>query len=149
MKLKQLGLIFLTSITAQYAIAGTEQTAELKAAREHVIHQYITDLGRADNKDINTLFVEGGTVLSTSRGTVNAQDFFNSFLTEIQNANTEFHQAFVSSQDNNHYGARFHFNFTLHNGETGSGEYVDEFIFEDNSAKLKEVYMFENLKFTE
>lgn len=149
MKLKQLGLILLTSITAQYAIAGTEQTAELKAAREHVIHQYITDLEHADNKDINTLFVEGGTVISPSRGTVNAQDFFNSFLTEIQTANIEFHQAFVSSQDNNHYGARFRFSVTLHNGESSSGEYVDEFVFENNTAKLKEVYVFENLKFTE
>ena len=29
----------------------------------------------------------------------------------------------------------------------GDGEYVDEFIFENNSAKLISVYMFENLKF--
>jgi len=31
--------------------------------------------------------------------------------------------------------------------ETGDGEYVDEFVFANNSAKLLAVYMFENLKF--
>ena len=103
----------------------------------------------ADAEGISALFEEGGTVISTSRGNVNANDFFHGFLPEIESASTEFHQSFINNVDNNSYAARFHFKFKLKDGETGEGEYIDEFEFSNNSAKLISVYMFENLKFKE
>jgi hypothetical protein len=115
--------------------------------REAVIKQYIGDLQRADYKDISQLFNSNGTVISTSKGKVNAKDFFYSFLPNITSAKTELHQSFVSQADENRYASRFHFQFTLNDGEAGEGEYVDEFVFMDHSAKLSAVYMFENLKF--
>jgi hypothetical protein len=148
MNIKHIPFIVLLSLFGTAAMANQDNPAELRAKREHVIHQYIHDLGQADYNDITALFNDGGVVTSTSRGIINAQEFFTSFLSEIQTADTEFHQSFTSMEDSNHYGARFHFNFTLKDGETGDGEYVDEFIFADNSAKLTQVYMFENLKFT-
>lgn len=125
------------------AIASHSSQAE----REQILHQYVMDLQAANYRDISQLFTQNGVVISTSRGRMNAKDFFYAFLPEIKSAKTEFHQSFVSNTDPNHYSARFHFTFTLKDGEKGDGEYIDEFVFENNSNKLSEVYMFENLHF--
>jgi len=149
MKIKKISYISLILIAlSNYAIAGQDySSSDLNVERDKVVRQYILDLERADYQGISALFGEGGTVISTSQGNVNAKDFFYSFLPNIESATTEFHQAFISNVDNNRYAARFHFSFKLKDGETGNGEYVDEFIFGNNSAKLTSVYMFENLKF--
>ena len=149
MKIKKISTISLMFMAlSNYAIAGQDySSSDLNAQRDQVVRQYILDLERADYQGISALFGEGGTVISTSRGNVNAKDFFYAFLPNIESATTEFHQAFISNVDNNRYAARFHFSFKLKDGEMGDGEYVDEFIFGNNSAKLTSVYMFENLKF--
>ncbi len=117
--------------------------------REQVAQQYIQDLQKADYKDITSLFEKNGIVISTSRGKVNAKDFFYAFLPEINSATTELHQIFINNIDKNRLTARFHFAFTLKDGEKGNGEYVDEFVFSENSTQLTAVYMFENLKFSD
>jgi hypothetical protein len=122
-------------------------SVNLSKEREQVIRDYILDLEKADYQGITSLFTENGSVISTSRGKVLAYDFFYSFLPSIEQANTELHQTFKSSNNSNRYAARFHFNFKLKDGEEGDGEYVDEFIFENDSTKLISVSMFENLKF--
>ena len=147
MKIKLLSSALLFILANNYVAAQQIDQAELKAKREHVIHQYIIDLGKADSEDITSLFAENGTVISTSQGKVGANQFFNNFLPQIHEAATVFHQLFISQENENHYTARFHFNFTLKDGEVGSGEYIDEFIFAAGSKKLTQVAMFENLKF--
>ncbi len=149
MKIKKISYIYLLIIAlSNYAIAGQGySSSELNVEREQVIRQYITALERADYQGISALFGKEGTVVSTSRGSVNAKDFFYVFLPNIESATTEFHHAFISNVDNNRYAARFHFSFKLKDGETGDGEYIDEFLFSNNSTKLVSVYMFENLKF--
>ena len=117
------------------------------AEREQVIREYVLDLGRGDADAISSLFEEGGTVISTSKGKVDAKEFFHGFLPEIDAATTEVHQLFNNTVDDNRFAARFYFKFHLKDGDEGSGEYIDEFIFSDNSNKLSAVYMFENLKF--
>ena len=126
---------------------ATQVKSNLLEAREQIINQYILDLQNADYKDITQLFEKNGIVISTSRGKVDAKEFFYSFLPNILHAETKIHQFFINQSDNNHLSARFHFSFTLKDGEEGNGEYIDEFIFADHSAKLSAVYMFENLKF--
>lgn len=149
MKIKKISyLSLLLAALSNCAIAGQDySSSNLNADREQVIRQYITDLEKADYQGISALFNKEGTVVSTSRGNVNAKDFFYSFLPNIKSASTEFHQAFISNTDNNRYAARFHFIFKLKDGETGDGEYIDEFLFSNNSTKLVSVYMFENLNF--
>jgi len=147
MTIKKILSILTLSVAAQSVMAAAPDVSELQAQREHVMHQYITDLGKADAEHISSLFVEGGEVISTSRGQVDARAFFSAFLPEIASAETAYHQTFNSQEDKDHYAARFHFNFMLKDGETGDGEYVDEFVFKPGSALLTNVYMFENLKF--
>ncbi|MBA2650286.1 MAG: hypothetical protein H0U75_11990 [Legionella sp.] len=147
MKIKKIACVIPVLLSlSNYAGAGQDNSA-LNIDREQVIRNYIVDLERADAEGISALFEEGGTVISTSRGNVNAKEFFNGFLPEIESASTEFHQSFINTVDNNSYAARFNFKFKLKDGETGDGEYIDEFKFSNNSAKLTSVYMFENLKF--
>jgi len=131
-----------SSMTAAYAAPN-----DLKIEREQVIKQYVMDLQSADAQDISALFEDKGIVISTSKGKVNATDFFYSFFPAIESAHTELHQLFINNTDDGRYAARFHFNFKLKDNEEGDGEYVDEFVFANNSSKLIAVYMFENLKF--
>ncbi|OGT37815.1 MAG: hypothetical protein A3F11_10565 [Gammaproteobacteria bacterium RIFCSPHIGHO2_12_FULL_37_14] len=149
MKIRTVPIISLLMIALNNsAIAGdAPPSSDLIAEREQVIHQYVLDLGKADYQDITSLFEKGGTVISTSRGNVDAKEFFYSFLPDVQSATTKFNQEFISRTDKDRYTARFHFTFKLKDGETGDGEYVDEFLFGSKSAKLTSVYMFENLKF--
>ena len=149
MKIKQLACAFLTLLTlANSAMAQNQSWPEnLQSQRKKVMDRYIMDLQNADYKDIVQLFEKEGYVISTSKGNVNAKDFFFAFLPLIQNAKTEVHQGFYSDRDQNKYAVRFHFNFTLKDGETGDGEYVDEFSFTEGTSKLASVYMFENLNF--
>ncbi len=132
---------------AHSAMADQKADALLRQQREQVIVRYVLDLQQANYQDISQLFVKDGIVVSTSRGEVKAQPFFYSFLSNVTLAKTELHQVFSSYLENHRYAARFHFSFKLKDGETGNGEYMDEFVFKDASIKLATVYMFENLKF--
>jgi hypothetical protein len=145
MKKLLLGLMLFASATMSYA--APNDLTSLKNDREQVVKNYILDLQKADYKDIVQLFEKNGIVISTSKGKVNAKDFFYAFLPNIVSAVTEIHQLFLNANDSNRVAARFHFAFKLKDGEEGQGEYVDEFIFADNSNQLSAVYMFENLKF--
>lgn len=149
MRIQSISFFMLTLLAlTNSAIATANNVSDtLQTERKKVINQSIMDLKNADYKDIATLFENNGIVVSTSRGTVNAKDFFYSFLPSIETANSELHQSFLNDSDSNRYAARFHFEFKLKDGEMGNGEYVDEFVFTNNSAKLSAVYMFENLKF--
>lgn len=151
MKLNKICYIVLALIALNHSVLASQQDDRLVlgAEREQVVRQYILDLEKADYQGISALFDEGGMVVSTSRGNVEAKEFFYGFLPHIESATTELHQAFISRDDNNRYAARFHFSFKLKDGEVGDGEYVDEFVFSENSTALKAVYMFENLKFKE
>ena len=140
-------IISLLFVVAYSHSAMADQNSNLEKDREQVISRYVLDLQKADYQDITSLFTKEGMVVSTSRGNINAKDFFYSFLPNITTATTELHQLFSSDQDNNVRAARFHFGFKLKDGEAGQGEYVDEFTFMDKSAMLVKVAMFENLKF--
>ena len=137
---------FLTLFILSSANAA-EPTQSLEDQRQAVISQYVADLEKADYQHIVQLFEKNGIVISTSRGKVDAKEFFYGFLPNIQSAHTELHQAFSGTMDHHRYAARFYFSFTLKDGEQDQGEYVDEFVFADHSTKLSAVYMFENLKF--
>lgn len=126
---------------------ASETPTNLQQTRESVTKRYIQDLQKADYKDISELFEKNGFVVSTSRGKVDAKTFFYSFLPNIIWAKTEVHQDYHNVKDVNRYSTRFNFTFKLKDGEAGNGEYVDEFVFANNSDKLTAVYMFENLKF--
>lgn len=140
-----LGLAAMLFISTSYALQDNPQN--LQVERERTAKQYIFDLQNADYKDIVQLFEKNGFVISTSRGKVDAREFFYDFLPNVVSAKTELHQFFTSSLYANRLAARFHFSFKLKDGAEGSGEYMDEFVFVANSAKLVSVYMFENLKF--
>lgn len=139
-----LGIAGVLAITTTY---GAIHQDNLENAREAITKRYISDLGRADYKDIVQLFEQNGVVVSTSRGKVDAKEFFYGFLPNILSAKTVPHQSFRGSTDKNRFTVRFNFSFKLKDGDEGAGEYIDEFVFAKNSAKLAAVYMFENHKF--
>jgi hypothetical protein len=149
MKTRLISSVLTSMLLINTAAIASEMhsSTSLQDERKQIVKQYILDLQKADYQDITQLFDKNGIVISTSKGKINAKEFFYAFLPEILTASTEEHQAFFSSDNSNHLGARFHFKFKLKEGEAGEGEYTDEFVFMDNSTKLEAVYMFENLKF--
>lgn len=140
------GLLLSTILSSSFVYAGTNE-GTLIEERKAAVRQYIDFLGQGNADEMKKLFANNGIVVSTSRGKVNAAEFFDSFLPLIQVGNTQIHEQYFVDSGLKHYGARFHFDFVLTDGEQGGGEYVDEFVFAYGSAKLQAVYMFENLKF--
>lgn len=141
-------LIGLIGLLCTHVVMAKEKMP-LQVTREAIVKQYIIALGQADYKTITALFEKNGEVVSTSRGKVNAKEFFYNFLPNIVIAHTNTHQYFIHPTDPNRVVARFHFDFKLKDGEEGEGEYIDEFVFNEKSNLLSAVYMFENLKFPE
>lgn len=138
---------FVTLFAISNTWAAQQVSSSLQDERVHVVNSYIEDLEKADYQSIVQLFDKNGFVVSTSRGHVDAKEFFYGFLPEITLAHTTLHKTFAGMDDANKLTSRFHFTFTLKDGEQDGGEYVDEFTFKENSALLTSVYMFENLKF--
>jgi hypothetical protein len=139
-----IGLLLFSGLTTSYALPTNQ---DLLTERKQVIEQYLLDLQKADYKDITQLFEKNGYVVSTSKGKINAKEFFYVFLPKVKSAKTESHNIFISDQDPNTLAGRFHFTFAFNSGEEENGEFVDEFVFSPNSSKLSAVYMFENMKF--
>lgn len=144
MKLTDKTLIFLMGILmTTLAIAHPDNQ---QIARQQTIKAYLRALQQHDKKSMLKLFGRNGRVVSTSRGRTSAEKLFTAFLPSVRSARVNLHQTYMSLDDHNRYGARFHFTWKALDGSAGGGEYVDEFIFEKNSDRLKTVYMFENLK---
>lgn len=139
MKTHYLSLLLVVGVSLANA------SPAMKQDRQEIINKYLMYLQNGDYKSMYSLFEKNGIVVSTSKGKMHFKDFFGNFLPMIRAAKTETHSIFSSPGD--HLAARFKFSYELKDGETGSGEYMDEFIFEPHSLKLRAVYMFENLKF--
>lgn len=133
-------------LSTPYTQANADNLS-LEAKRQAVVASYVNNLAHADLDGMQAIFSGEATVVSTSAGEKNALEFFAGFFPLINQAHTELHHRFTSVTDKNRYGARFHLDYQLYDGEIGDGEYVDEFVFYDNSDQLKTIYMFENLKF--
>lgn len=138
MKIQKL-LIFLFVFLSLPAFAN-----DLTKEREQVAREYIQNLADKNYKAILQLFEKNAYVVSTSRGRVDAKEFFYGFLPNVVEAHAQANEIF-SNVDN--LTTRFHFDFKMKDGEVGGGEYIDEFVFTPNSTKLAAVFMFENLKF--
>jgi len=134
-------------LTLAQGVEATQSKDTLPFARESIVKRYLNNLQKADYQNMTQLFEKGGIVISTSRGKVDAKEFFYAFLPDLVSAHTELHHYFVSATDANRVAVRFHFSFKLKDGEVGQGEYIDEFVFSPHSDKLAAVYMFENIKF--
>lgn len=116
----------------------------LQIKREEAVKQYLMALNNKDINKISALFVNDGYVVSTSKGKINASKFFSEFLSELKSSKVEIFNLYKDPNDPNHYAARFHFSWLEKNGETGSGNYMDDFSFANNTNKLVTVFMFEN-----
>jgi hypothetical protein len=142
--LKKLMMSFtlFTCFHAPQLLAGNS----LEKDHLQAVQAYLKNLNDKDAKAIINLFESNGSVISTSKGKVKAAQFFNHFLPELSQSEVKIKQIYQSISDSNRMGAKFHFAYTMKNGERGEGEYMDDFLFRNNSDKLVQVEMFENLK---
>lgn len=115
--------------------------------KEQVIKRYLNGLKKGDVKEILSLFEPNGTVISTSKGKLTAEKFYSAFLPHVTQAKVKLSNFYYSSASKDNIAAKFHFAFSLDDGKSEQGEFVDEFIFYPHTQKLSQVIMFENLKF--
>ena len=146
---KKIATFLVSLMTSVSAVAAINQASDLNEERMEIINRYVADLGSANLQDMISLFEENGKVVSISKGSVNAKEFFSSFLPEVVEATTVIHQVFLGATDANRMVFRFHLSFKLKDGEMVDGEYIDEVVFKNNSTLLSEVMMFENKKFAQ
>ena len=135
-------------LTLFFTFANNAVAQDLYSQRMHVVSQYVTNLHNADAVAMGTLFTSDGIVVANSGGKVDAREFYNGFLPLLSFSETTLKQRFAADEAAR-FAARFSFKFAVGDEAVRGGEYMDEFVFEKGSAKLKVVYMFENLAFEE
>lgn len=121
-----------------------KRSYSIEKQRLETINQYLNALKNKDIKTMNSLFSSNGVVISTSKGKIEASQFFSGFLTELKSASIKPFNIYKDINDDDHYAAKFYFSWTEKMGETAGGNYMDDFTFAKNSNKLLQVYMFEN-----
>jgi hypothetical protein len=137
-------IIMLSLVLLSFGNISYANKNLLEIERLHQIKAYLSDLQDHDADAISGLFVPGGTVLSTSRGSINAAQFFHSFLPTIKIATVSVQSIYKAVDKKNDYSASFSFHWILKDGTKDGAVYEDEFIFEKNSALFKQVIMYEN-----
>lgn len=142
-KLLQILVAFFASAIIVCTANAAESSQTLHTKRVQTVLQYLHDLQTANVTDILRLFKSNAKVISTSQGEVSAKAFFESFLGQVVSAQVNLVNLQKCNSKPDRYTARFRFSWTMKNGDTGAGEFVDEFIFLPHEAILDEVIMSE------
>lgn len=145
--LKKLSILFVCCITISTFGITRSNEKTLKRERIETINAYLQSLASVDSKKINLLFEPNATIISTSKGVINAKMFFNGFLPELTSAGVKNIYIYKAIDDENHFGARFNFSWVEKDGSSDGGIFMDDFIFINGSKKLGKVIMFENKQF--
>lgn len=142
-----LALVLIGSTAFAAHNKPTPHKNQLQSSRLQTVYRYVSALEQADATAMAAIFTEDGELISTSRGHMSAVPFFTGFFPEIDAANLEIGSVYKSVTAANEFGASFNFQFTTRDGEQHGGHFIDEFIFEKNSDKLKMVIMYENTQY--
>lgn len=144
-----LTILFLSLSANSFAKPFEEKNDFLAKERLVTVENYLDSLEHLDSRKINSLFSVQAEVFSTSKGKVKPGPFFSGFFSELKSAKVKTYCIYKGLHDNRRYSARFNFSWIEKSGNTESGEYMDDFVFEENSSKLVKLVMFENKKMYE
>ena len=136
-----------TALTAQAASDFQKGCSDKRSCqRIEVMDQYFKNMERGSADGMDQIFITNGEVASTSSGVVDASTFYHSFLPGIVEGRVTAGEPMQGIRNKNKWAVRFHFSYTMEDGSTGSGDYIDEFVFSPKTNLLRSVYMFENDK---
>lgn len=124
-----------------YAISETE----LQQQRIDAIKSYVKLLGRGDYQTIPKLFTKHAVAVSSSGESDSIDHFYESlFVKTITSPQSRLINIFNGQLKNNMMTAYYNMNWIDSKGEPASAKFVDLFIFQADSSKIKTIYVFSN-----
>ena len=134
--------IFLL-IFSTHAICQTQ--ASLQDERINVMKKYVKLLGEGDYHAIPKLFVEKGYVVSSTGAVDESHHFYKTLLTKtISMPQSKFINIFVGKMNENMMASYFDYSWENIHGNRVAAKFLDLFIFEDKSSKIKRIFIFSN-----
>jgi hypothetical protein len=140
---KSLWVMILLTCFSQGVFAET--ATSLTDKRTKVIKNYVKWLGKGNYRAIAHLFSQKGLAVSSSGIVDKPEHFFKTLLTEtISEPKSILINTFVAKANNEMMTAYFYYSWKNKENHQVSAKFIDLFIFEKNSEKIKGLYVFSN-----
>lgn len=121
------------------------QNISLHKQRVDVIKRYIQLLGKGDYKAIPTLFAKDSLAISSSGKPDNPAHFYKTLFTKtISNPKSSLINIFEGIIKPNMMVGYFDFTWTNNKNKVVHAKFLDLFIFQDESAKIKVIFVYSN-----
>lgn len=131
-------LLGTTNINAQANVS-------LEKHRMDVIKQYVKFLGNGNYQPITLLFTKDALAISSSGKADNPTHFYKTLFTKtITSPKATLLNLFEDKLDQNMLVAYFDFSWKNLEGKQVSAKFLDLFIFQKNTEKIKAVFVFSN-----
>ncbi len=141
-------LIFAMTLSLYMTSALSSHKASLENQRIDALIQYVTLLGEGDYHILPELFTSDATVVSSSGITDIPGNFYKKLFTQTismhSTPKTELIDILPGILDKNKVAVYFNFSWTNEKNERISAKFLDLFIFEPKSEKIKNVFVFGN-----
>lgn len=122
--------------------AGTNNLAE---QRTKVIKNYVKWMGTGNYQAISKLFAKDGLAVSSSGIADKPDHFYKTLLTEtVSNPKSILVNIFAGKANNEMMTAYFYYSWKNQDQHQVSAKFIDLFVFEKNSAKIRGLYVFSN-----
>lgn len=136
------GLLLCTLSIAKAADISSD---ELQQQRLQAVKQYIHYLGRGDYQSLSRLFTSHAVAVSAMGDTDSADHFYlQLFSKTISSPRSKLINIFDGQLKGNMMTAYYQFSWRNPQGTSTSAKFVDLFVFQANSTKIKTVYVFSN-----
>ena len=144
MKIKKISVFYLLFFLITTNISA-QSLDSLHNQRLKIIKQYIELLGKGDYESISHLFIKNGLAVSSSGKMDNPSHFYKTLFTKtISNPDATLINIFEGRLDLKMMTAYFNYSWNNTAGKRNSAKFLDLFIFQRNTAKIKTVLIFSN-----
>lgn len=118
---------------------------QLQKERIDTIKKYIRLLGKGDYRTIPTLFTDHAVAVSATGESDGIDHFYeNMFKKSFSSPESKLINVFDGRLKGNMMSAYYNLSWVNHQGGLESSKFMDLFIFQADSAKIKTIYVFSN-----
>lgn len=125
--------------------AFSQSNEILQNQRTEVVKEYVTLLGKGNYQSISQLFTKNALVVSSSGIPDNPYNFYKKLFTKtITNPQANLINIFEGAIDQNMQTAYFNFSWQNVEERRVSAKFLDLFLFEEKTKKIKVLFVFSN-----
>lgn len=147
MKQYKLSIIAIVLILLSFLVGNAYATTEgeLQQQRIDTIKNYVRLLGKGDYQSIPKLFTKHAVAVSSNGESDSIDHFYEAlFVKSISSPQSQLINIFNGQLKNNMMTAYYNMTWIDSKGEPESAKFVDLFIFQADSTKIKTIYVFSN-----